>query len=632
MSRKRGTGDVPAAFVNRGGLRGFQAMSALEQAWQIAVVKTGVEVSREKIVKRHDIVDPADWAMLYRRIQGTPFTFEYHRPLEAIYRDVHKHICVTKPAQVGATTWATARAIWYMDMGAQYFNLDRYGLSVGYLMPTNAKINKFVRTDVDVLRQESEYLEHFFNRASIDQNSQKIIGYSIMHLLGMQSEAALKSWPGDVLVFDEYDEMQERMIELARKRLNASKLRHEIDLSTPTLPDYGIDKQFRQSDQQIWHIECPNCHEWTDLEFFRDWRALHPERTLGDPVAYDVWKDWDKSVLRDADWNCYCPKCLFVLKQNSPGEWKPRNPDKRGRDPLIRGYQIPVLAFPTVDFLAIVLALTSGDAIKVAEAHRSNLGLPYLQGGAKLVDSNISELVDNTILINGRVPSGLRPTHVTMGVDVGSVFHYRISANYEHIGRVVIAMGRAASWDDLSKLIVQYRVSKCVVDHMPEANSCREFQVKHPHIVVRAAYSVEPKAVRYSEVNEDGLITIQRTVAHEDVFGAVIGHAEIWTAECASNSEVLLHMCAPYRTTRLNARTGEIVAHWDHGGVPDHFFHASIYDRCASSLIPQAVGTGRVAIVTTNGGAWGLGNRAPEVKPESPKPPPANKPKRNWRA
>lgn len=614
MSRKKATADVPEAFVERSSGRGFQQLPAIVQAYYMGKSQHAVKVAREHLPdKREDLCDPAEWAMRYRSIQGQPFSFKYHRPLEAVYRDIHPHIAIIKGAQVGVTTMAVTRTFWNMDMGAQYFDVEKQGLNVGYLMPTLSKVHKFVKTDVDSLARESSYLGNFFDNAIVNRNSLKQFLHSNLHLYGMQNDASLKSWQADAIILDEFDEMAEDKIELVRKRMNASELRHEIDLSTPTIPDFGIHKMYRQSDQQVWHIQCPNCKNWTDLDFFRDWRGQLPDRPNTDPVYYADWREWTEEQIRSATWGCYCPKCLFKLKQNSHGEWRAMNPNPNGRDPLIRGYEIPVLAFPLVNYMAICLALTSGDAIKIAETHRSNLGKPYLHGNAKLQPNHITDLSQHPGLMPDKsLNPDFRISHVTMGVDVGTVMHYRVSATVETMGRVVVEVGRAANWTDLDEIIKRWRVSRCVVDQAPEYNSCREFQKRFPHIVVRAAYSVEPKSPRYSEVNADGLITIQRTVAHEDVYSTIIGKAETWVGKAIQHSETILHMCAPYRTTRINSRTGETVSDWDRGGVPDHLFHASIYDRCALALMPSGVASTTVHVGGSSKAGWGAGNQAPK--------------------
>src|SRR4029450_3608200 len=86
---------------------------------------------------------------------------------------------------------------------------------------------------------------------------------------GMQSPVGLKSVPLDMLVFDELDEATPDAKTRARERLSHSDYKRVLELSNPSLPNYGIDEAFQRSDQRHWHIRCSDCGEWTapDLAF-----------------------------------------------------------------------------------------------------------------------------------------------------------------------------------------------------------------------------------------------------------------------------------------------------------------------------------------------------------------------------
>ncbi len=70
----------------------------------------------------------------------------------------------------------------------------------------------------------------------------------------------------DRVVFDEVDEMEPAMVELALERLGHSMVKEEAYLSTPSIPDFGIDRLYAESDQRIWMIKCEHCGEETCLE------------------------------------------------------------------------------------------------------------------------------------------------------------------------------------------------------------------------------------------------------------------------------------------------------------------------------------------------------------------------------
>ena len=71
--------------------------------------------------------------------------------------------------------------------------------------------------------------------------------------------------PADMLVFDELDEATPDAKSLAKERLAHSDYKRIIELSNPSIPNYGIDEAYQLSDQRHWTIRCDGCGTWTAL-------------------------------------------------------------------------------------------------------------------------------------------------------------------------------------------------------------------------------------------------------------------------------------------------------------------------------------------------------------------------------
>ena len=82
----------------------------------------------------------------------------------------------------------------------------------------------------------------------------------------MRSRAGLKSIPVDFLICDELDEAPVVMLEMARERMARSEFGEMLMLCNPTLPDYGIDRAFQDTDQRYWLLKCEKCSHHTCLE------------------------------------------------------------------------------------------------------------------------------------------------------------------------------------------------------------------------------------------------------------------------------------------------------------------------------------------------------------------------------
>jgi phage terminase large subunit GpA-like protein len=167
--------------------------------------------------------------------------------------------------------WAINYAIFALDRGAEVWaNGQKTGLNVGYIFPTQAALSAFSKERISGLKRESAYLEALLGDSDdYDTVDFKQIRDSYLYLRGGWSEAGLLSFAADVAIFDEYDRMEPSAIALARRRLNASTVRREVFISTPTLPGTGVHGLYLQSDRQVyeqWH----SCGGWVSYDFWRD--------------------------------------------------------------------------------------------------------------------------------------------------------------------------------------------------------------------------------------------------------------------------------------------------------------------------------------------------------------------------
>lgn len=516
-----------------------------------------------------------EWAERHRSIDDRPFSLDRFAPLTAIYDDDHPHICVIKPAQRGISEWAINYASFALDRGAAIWtNGEKDGLNVGYIFPTKTDLIDFSKERISGLVEETDYLRALyedgdaFNAATFKQ-----VGSSYLYLRGGWNARALKTFPADVIILDEYDEMDPKAPALARRRMNASLVRRELDISTPTIPGIGIHALYLQSDRRVYEQQHA-CGVWTSYDFFRDVRV--------DGRPYDEWVRRPAELIRMSEVSLYCPSCsepLTEAERCAVGQWRAEQPEVTG----LRGYQIPWWPFPVVDLMTYAVTAVSQNPSDLTELYRSDLGQPYDAAGSRITEMMLGQLSHD-------LPGGVLPVTswegTTMGVDPGARFHYRVSADDHHGRRCVLAMGSVSSWSELDGLMEQWRVRLCVVDAMPELHAAQEFAARHQGRVLRAFY---PQASAMSGqlfvVNEDkGVVQVNRTMAMDRVYANVATGKEHWPAAIHNDHEVIAHMKAPVRVLALDAR-GQEQASWVHT-QPDHFYHASVYDVIAREAVP----------------------------------------------
>ena len=84
-------------------------------------------------------------------------------------------------------------------------------------------------------------------RKGADSKRLKRIGPGYVYLRGSDSPRQVASVDADLVLLDEYDQMADGVLELARKRIASSSAGRLVVASTPRYPEAGIDALFRQS-------------------------------------------------------------------------------------------------------------------------------------------------------------------------------------------------------------------------------------------------------------------------------------------------------------------------------------------------------------------------------------------------
>jgi phage terminase large subunit GpA-like protein len=190
-------------------------------------------------------------------LDGRPFSFERHEYLETPYNDPHPDQVEMKSTQMGCTTRAMLRALY----GARYGGYK----GILYLFPSKSDVLDFSRARVSPLINENLETIGAWIR-NTDSAGLKEVWNAFLYLRGMQSSVGLKSIPIDFLVIDESDEAPQNALDKAYERMAHSEFKEVHMLSNPTLPDYGIDKAFQETDQHYWLLRCPSCNHCTCLE------------------------------------------------------------------------------------------------------------------------------------------------------------------------------------------------------------------------------------------------------------------------------------------------------------------------------------------------------------------------------
>ena len=180
-------------------------------------------------------------------LDGKAFTLDLHKYLKDVYADDHPHQVYLKAAQLGLTSLGMLRTI----HSARYRQFN----GILYLFPSKTDVTDFSRGRLNPLIQGNPETIGAWVRDTDAANIKKVHN-CILYFRGMKSRVGLKSVPANFIIFDELDKAPQNAVDMALERLSHSEHQEILKLSNPTLPDYGIDSFFQQTDQRYWLLKC----------------------------------------------------------------------------------------------------------------------------------------------------------------------------------------------------------------------------------------------------------------------------------------------------------------------------------------------------------------------------------------
>ncbi|MEM4167941.1 MAG: phage terminase large subunit family protein [Candidatus Caldarchaeum sp.] len=498
-------------------------------------------MSKEMLKVAHDLfltTSVCYWVQYNKIIvEGRRFDLLSH-PYQAEILDNTARVSVfCKGAQIGFTTVALLQTLHGLIYG-------RYPSGVLYLFPTDRDVSDFSRVRLGAFVKQNECLAGVIR--DTDSVELKAIGRSVLYLRGARSRSRLKSIPVDRIVFDELDEMDPPMVELAKQRIAHSKIKEEVYLSTPTIPDYGIHALYQQSSQHVWMIKCEACGGETCLEL-----------------------EFPNCVTEKGD--RLCKHCGRKINWKN-GRWVAQHPDAE-----IRGYWISQLCSDYVSPGVILREFYDPPGGRLNEVYNSRLGMPYIDIKDRLTEQQVFECC-------GRDPQQLRWTAPTaMGVDVGNVLHIVIGYAMGDNSYRILRLHRTTEWNDIHDLAVAFNVNIAVIDMRPEVRKVRELQDQESFPIYGCVYH-SFRLGRPTWDEEKGIVTVGRTEWMDAVHNAI---AENMILLPRRDSEVELyakHMSSVCKTYEEDS-TGDIRGIYKRVS-DDHYYHATGYMMLACQRLP----------------------------------------------
>jgi hypothetical protein len=467
---------------------------------------------------------------------GSPIEFADHQFLLRPYADMTPEQVVMKPSQIGWSVCGINKSLWL----AKYMKAN-----IIYTMPSRTATKDFVSPKVDPIIMQNPVYQSWMGKT--DSSALKAVGERFIYFRGSWEESAAISISADVLINDEVDRSNQKVLETYRTRLDASR-RERPDLgfvwqwSNPSIPGYGVDENWQLSDQKHWFIRCPHCNF--------EWYLKFPENI-----------DFEKQEY-------ICTKCRKVLDREARrnGRWVVKNSKAS-----ISGYWISQLMMPWIPASEIIAKSKKDQSI----FYNFTLGLPYISA-----DQNIGRQT-----ITRCIAPNLNPkTGVVMGVDNG-VKKTVVIGNVHGIFKIY----ETESWEEIEEDFQRYGASM-VIDANPYPNIPRKLAAKYPGRVFIHYFVQEQKSMQvilWGSGDKSEIVESDRTKII-DLIVSEFTNQEItfnMTLKELEDKSYIYDWSQLYRTVETNAQGIQKSVWRTIQDRRDHFAFATIYWRIALELL-----------------------------------------------
>lgn len=506
-----------------------------------------------------------EWIVANTTLSGKPWSFKDHEFQIGIARDTAHDVTVKKCSQIGLSELQIRITLALL--------MVKQGMTAIYVLPHNKFAAKFCKARVDPVIEGSEKIKKLLVKAA-DSSEMKRIGYSTVYFGGAADESSAISIPAQLLVEDEYDFCNQTVLEVYDSRLrHAENGGFKRKFSTPTLPGYGISKEYDLSSRGRYTVRCEHCEKVAIPDFYKHVVIPGFDRhfdTFNKDDLLDTSLDIDASYIRCE----HCGKSLDAsLSDPSRREWVHEFPLREKR-----GYSVRPFDVMKYNATARVIRQVSDNLAKYANYVH---GVEYKSKDTQI---DIATVQKNTVLEAQGTADGFY-----MGVDVGKTVHITIGRREDRKFRVICFAkcrhDQSNLVEELLRMFLDFGCIRMVIDAGPDFTLCQQLIYKLGEMVNPCVYvNDNMKKAEYHETKEQQnatMVLAMRTRGLDKLVKMINdGRAEF--PHCEEMTEVREHFGGMKRTSQMDAN-GELVNHWQKVS-PDHYFHSMFYCMLACDM------------------------------------------------
>lgn len=555
-----------------------------------AIAAGHLERLQTAVLKKYTAAMVSKWLTAHTTYGSEPYSYVDHEFQENILNDTSRETNTQKCSQIGISEVSLRKALALTNMIQNY--------KIGYTLPTAKFAGTFTKTRVDPVIEGSKTLKGAIHKTN-DNNEVKQFGDSMLYFRGAASSNAPISIPLDHLIHDEFDFSDQEVLGQYFSRLTHSKWKKIDRFSTPTLPNFGINKFFRESRRHYMMAKCCHCNHWFIPDYYKHVKI---------PGFLKDLREIDKSTLTRIKWGeaqVHCPSCGKVPSlQPEYREIVCENPDEGY---VASGHQVSPFDAPNIITAAfLVEASTKYDRIQ--DFINFNLGLPA-------EDSEATLTREDFLQVFLQVVASTSVTYV-MGVDVGNIYHFVVAAIDAYGDMLVVhteKLGMGHAKEKYRELRRRFQVVCTVIDSGPHAETVMSLQDEDPNcfasVYMRSKSVVTHTVVNKKEEVEEGKdfvrqVNVNRNRAF-DGYMAFIRENHLRIVDSDLKEEIIQHHTSMKRVKVFENESGEMAYSWQKSDGVDHFHHAFLYCWIAGKI--RGVGGSLIILPTARAFKFRLG-------------------------
>ena len=523
------------------------------------------------------------WMQNNLRLNGRPYSFKQHEMQAAIASDQHPHKCVKKCSQVGLTELA-------LRMAAAIAAVTRSRII--YVFPS-ASFSQKVSADrfLPIVKDSPALASMQHNE--VKSAAMRKLGNSTIYFVGASGTTQAISIPATHLIIDEEDFCDMTVLGQFNARLRHADEDEATGLrgvrqrfSTPTIPNYGVSKHFKNSDQKYYMVKCSKCNQWQVADYYTHFVI---------PGYLDPMEKFDKLDLnnkryRVAEAYVKCESCDSDLWKDlmnpDQRQWVAKYPDRI----MMSGYQVSPIDVPAYNKVPAIIRQL--DDFTLQDHRNFVLGKDHEDKNNSFLASIFSTCTD-AVYLTLKEAKRVRLMGIIMGVDIGKVSHYIIGKRMSaHMPQVhIIALGTLSVSDgnlakQLQELIDAYNIHMTVLDAGPDFTTPQTLIADNLFGTVYGCEYYRQVAGSYTHIDprpDEGVVKADRSGTLTDTMKAHnSGNFHYPREEYGKVDEVKKHLKEIKKVTKIGEMGDSVV--FPKSDNPDHFGHALNYLKIADEI------------------------------------------------